>query len=199
MSIRVSEDVGAAELNSAQLIGRVESKGPAVITVKNQSDTSNVVVSFQRETAGTLVNSDKETDVASEASGYTGDGSTLTFTGQALNNVPIIPGSVTLTPATSGPVLTDDYGDGILYTAAGVEAGSINYFTGALELSYPTGSAPDGAISAAYTYQDAVLVHGGQRNFEISSFDPDDALEVYAAADNAAGALVKVDAAATWG
>lgn len=199
MSIRIYEDIGAAKLNNSQKIGRVESVGPITVVVANLSTLANCVVSFLKEKAGTPVYSDKDTNVPVEASGYTGNGATLVFNGQSLNNVPIIPRSLVLTPVTSGPVLKDLYGDGFVYMPNGTtKAGTINYFTGSLTLNYPAGSPPDGVVNAAYRYQNSALVRGGQKNFGIVSGLPDEALAIYAACDHKDGARVKVESAATW-
>lgn len=199
MSIRVFEDVGAAKLNQSLKCGRVESIGPMVISVINQSDVANLVLTFMKERTSTAVYSDKDTNVSSEDTAYDGNDSTRDFTGQALNHLPILPRSVTIDDATNHKILRDTYGDGTLYlVATGQAAGTINYFTGALDLHYPAGQAPNGQINASYHYQDAALVHGGQKNFVIASGLPDDALTVYAACDNKAGARVKVESAASW-
>lgn len=198
MSIRVYEDVGAAKLNNSQKVGRVESVGPITVVMGNLSALANCVVSFRKEKTGAPVYSDKDTAVPVEATGYTGNAVTLNFTGQSLNNTPVIPRSVVITPATSGPVLHDG-GDGFMYMPDNVtKAGTINYFTGELVLNYPTGQAPDGVLNAAYAHQNEALVHGGQKNYGIASGLPDEAVAIYAACDHKDGARVKVESAATW-
>jgi len=207
MSIRIFEDVGAGKLNQAQKVGRVESVGPITVVVMCLSAVANVIMSFVREKSGLAVLSDRDTAVSAEDTGYLGNGTDLVFSGQVLNHLPILPRTIVLTPATSGPVLRDVQGDGYLYLPDGVtKSGQVNYFTGALELQYPsgtgpgfpTGYAPDGIISADYAYQDALLVHGGQRNYSIVSNGADDAVVIYATADDKEGARVKVESAATW-
>lgn len=201
MSIRVSEDVGAGKLNIALKVGRIESVGPIAAVVANLSTLGNVVVGFFKEKAGTLVKSDKDTTRTGEDTGYDGDTSDLTFSGQVLNNLPIVPGSVTVVPEAGGTSVncSDTAKDGNLYDSSGALCGRINYFTGALTLSYPAGKAPNtGNILANYVSQNSVLVKGGQKNFSIASGLPDDALVVYAAADHKDGARVKLEGAATW-
>jgi len=197
MSIRVFEDVGAAKKNSSLKIGRVESVGPVAVVAANLSAASNVVVSFARERTGTPIYSDKDTVATAEDTGYTGNLALIDFTGEALNNKPIVPRSVVVTPATAGIVLHDG-GDGYMYTPLGVQAGTIDYFTGAIDLHYPVGSAPNGKLNATYYYQDEALVAGGQRNYGIVAGLIDEPLAIYVACDNKAGARVKVESAATW-
>lgn len=202
MSVRVFEDQGGAELNKAIQVGRVESSGPAVFQVRNLDDDANVVVSFENESTGLQVYSDKDTAVSDEDTAYNGDTATLAFSGQSLNNTPIVPGSVTVKPATGGTTvnLTDTDGDGNLYTVDDDAefAGTINYFTGALRLAFPTGKAPNtGDIDCDYYYQDAVIVPLGKRVFTISNSLPDEAIKVYAACSNSGGAAVRTESVGT--
>ena len=95
MSVRVFEDQGAAELNKAVKIGRVESVGPVTMSVNNLDDDANLVLSFENEQTGTQIFTDKDTAVAAEDSGYDGDTSEVAFTGQVLNSLPVVPKSVT--------------------------------------------------------------------------------------------------------
>lgn len=203
MSVRVFEGQGAAELNKAVQVGRVESVGPVTAVVQNLSDDANLVVSFDNEQTGAQLFSDQDTAVADEDTAYDGDDSTLVFTGEVLNNTPIVPKSVTVKPPASGSSVnaTDRDGDGRLYTADVDEdfCGTIDYFTGALELSYPAGKEPDtGDIDADYTHQGSAMVPKGQRNFLLSNSLPDEHVRVYAACDQLSGAPVKVDSLGTW-
>jgi len=200
MSVRVFEDQGAAELNKANQIGRIESIGPVTASILNQDDDANMVVSFDNEQTGAQLFSDKDTQQAAEATGYVGDTATNDFSGQALNELPAIPKSLTLTPATSGPVLFDRDGDGRLYTQDVDEdfAGNVDYFLGTLELSYPVGKEPDGAISADYWSQDEALVPRGRKNYTVSNITFEQAIRAYAAADEKTGGAVKCECTATW-
>lgn len=203
MSVRIFEDQGAAELNKAVKVGRVESVGPITVVAQNLSELHNVVLSFENETTASQVFSDKDTAVADEDTVYDGDTSDLVFTGEDLDNTPIIPGSVTVKPTAGvdSVNLVDRDGDGRLYTVDVDEdfAGTIDYFTGALELSFPAGKAPNtGDIDADYSYQDEATTPRGRRNFQILNSLPEEALVVKAACDDAAGAGVKVEAVGTW-
>ena len=200
MSIRIFEDQGAAELNKIGQIGRVESLGPITMSMLSLDDVANVVVSFDNEVTKAQVFSDKDTKQTAEATAYTGNGVLTTFSGQALNVLPAIPKSLTLTPATSGPVLFDRDGDGKLYTQDVDEdfAGTVDYFLGTLELEYPAGKEPTGAITADYWSQDEAMVPRGRRNFGISTVTVDQATRAFAAADEATGAPMKLEAVATW-
>lgn len=203
MSVRIFEDQGAAELNKANQVGRVESIGPVTVVVNNLDDAANCVVSFDNEQTGEQVLSDRDTPVADEDTAYVGDTSETDFSGEALDNTPILPKSVVVKPTAGGDSvnLTDRDGDGNLYTVDDDEdlAGTIDYFTGALTLSFPAGKEPNtGAIDADYAYQDEPLVPRGRRNYQIGNSLPDEAIRVYAASDAAAGAPVKTEAVGTW-
>jgi len=200
MSSRIYEDQGAAEQNKAGQVGRVETLGPATVSVLSQDDDANLVISFDNEVTKKQLFSNRDTKRTAEATGYTGNGATTTFTGQALNELPAIPKSLTLTPATSGPDLFDRDGDGNLYTSDVDEdfAGTVDYFTGAMELEYPAGKEPDGAITADYWDQDEAMVPRGRRNFDITTASPEQAFRVFAAADEKTGSPVKTESAATW-
>lgn len=208
MSVRVFEGQGAAELNKAVQVGRVESIGPATIIVSNLPNADdnvnpNLVVSFENEQTEAQIFADTDTAVADEDTGYDGDTSTLVFTGQSLNNTPIIPKSVTVKPTAGGDSvnLIDRDGDGNLYTVDNDEdlAGTIDYFTGALELSFPAGKAPNTTdIDADYSYQDEALVAGGRKNYQIANSLPDESIKVFAATDQATGAKVRTEMVGTW-
>ena len=196
MSLRIFEDQGAAELNKIGQIGRVESLGPITMSVLNRDDDANTVISFDNEVTKAQVFSDKDTKQTAEATAYVGNGATTTFTGQALNVLPAIPKSLSLTPATSGPVLFDRDGDSKLYTQDVDEdfSGTVDYFTGALELEYPVGKEPDGAITADYWSQDESLVPRGRRSYGITTVKQDEAIRAFAAADEKTGAPMKLEA-----
>lgn len=97
--------------------------------------------------------------------------------------------------------LIDRDGDGNLYTVDNDEdlGGTIDYFTGALELSFPAGKAPNTTdIDADYSYQDEALVAGGRKNYQISNSLPDESVKVFAATDQATGAQVRTEMVGTW-
>lgn len=199
MSLQVFQGQGCAELNNAIQITRVESVGGVSIVAQNEDDDASLVMMFQNEQTGVRVNSDKDTNVSAEDTGYNGDTSDLAFSGQTLNNLPVVPKSVTVIPESGGDSVnaTDRDGDGRLYTADNDEdfCGTINYFTGALTLAFPAGKAPNtGDIDCSYTHQGSAIVARGQRTFTISASLPDEHILVYAAASNAQGARCRVDA-----
>jgi hypothetical protein len=197
MATQVYEGQAAAEKNKAVEAVRLEGGGAVNFIVSNQG-SANVVTQVTK--GGTRVDTDKDTAVAVEDTLYNGDGATLAFSGEELDHLPVIPGSVTLSDAGSvGPDLVDRDGDGIFYTDDVDEdaAGTIDYFTGALILAYPTGKAPGtgaDAINAAYSYQDAQQVPGGRRTFEIAASLPDEAVVCSVACDSQVGCLCRVDA-----
>lgn len=155
---------------------------PVHVIVTSQSNVDCVVSAYRINSAGVAGRAESSvtsTAVAAEATGYTGNGATLAFTGQALNNTPIVPKSVRLTPATSGVDLIDG-GDGKFYTddTDADEAGTIDYFTGDIILAYPAGKAPDGAIAGDYSYEDAVLTSGGRKTYSFNSLSPQETIVV---------------------
>ena len=174
----VQQGFGAAlENEAAQVMEISEAYGPITIVVRNL-DARDVVLSVSRKTTSALVALAQDTAVTNEDTGYDGDASTLVFTGQALNNVPIVPGSVTIAPTAGGNTVnaTDLYGDGKLYTSD-VDldfCGTIDYFTGALELSYPTGKDPAATnILANYTYSEKTLA-SGIKTYQVNNLSPKD-------------------------
>jgi hypothetical protein len=173
-----SQGFGAALKNAAAEILRVtDAKGPITI-VANQVDSAGdeIVLSVSKKSDGSLVALDEDTAVTDEDTGYDGDTTTLDFSGEDLNNVPIVPGSVTITPTAGGNTVdaTDRDGDGKLYTddTDEDECGSIDYFTGALVLAYPSGKAPNTTnITADYTYSEKT-VKLGQKNYHVGNLVP---------------------------
>jgi hypothetical protein len=157
---------GAALENAAAEILRISETpgGPVTLALHNQG-SGTLVPTVSRKSDGAHVALAEETAVADEDTVYNGDTSTLVFTGQALDNVPITPGTVTVKPAAGGQTVNaiDRDGDGKLYTDDNDEdeCGSINYFTGALALSYPSGKAPNtGDIDADYSYGELCAARG---------------------------------------
>lgn len=195
------EGFGAALKNAAteDILAITEVTGPVTIVVKNKSETAanGLVVSVIKKSDSENVKLAEDTAVAAENTGYTGNASTLDFTGQVLNNLPVVPGTVVVEPTTGGNTVNakDRDGDGILYTDDVDEdaCGTINYFTGALALHYPLGKDPNtGAISADYNYG-KLVVAGGVKSMQIPSLAPtDEVLYVRAASLN--GAKVSVEA-----
>jgi len=172
----VHQGFGAALENAATEIMRIgEAKGPITLSVKHvDEDGGLLVVQVSRKSDGALVALAEETAVTDEDTAYDGDASELVFTGQALDNTPIVPGSVTIKPTAGGNTvnLVDTNADGILYTddVDADVAGSVNYFTGDLELSFPSGKDPAATnILADYSYGVGVNVLG-TRNFQIQYF-----------------------------
>jgi len=171
MTVRVFEDRGAAKLNEAVVVGRIQSVGGVQVVVTNQDDVGKLVMQFENQRTGEAILTDKDTARTAENTGYTGNDSDLAFSGQVLNNLPVVPKSLVITPATSGPVVYDRDGDGILYTQDADEdvAGAIDYFTGAVTLEYPEGKAPNGQLDADYVSQGTTIAPRGKRTFGIAN------------------------------
>jgi len=180
----------SSDVDAAGELFRVSGLGPAVLTVKNDSDTPCVLGAYLLDASGTdqrAQTTTTSTTVTTEASGYTGNASTLAFSGQTINNTPVVPRSIRLHPATSGVDLIDG-GDGVFYTDDTDQdvAGTVDYFTGAMTLAYPTGKAPDGAINVAYIYEDATLGAYGRKTFIWSALGADQILVIGGACSTAA-------------
>ena len=199
MTVRVFEDQGAAELNKSAVIGRVTSTGPITLVVESQAASGvSCVVSASNQATGASVRLSTDTLNPAEATAYTGNGSTTDFSGENLNVLPVVPGTVRLTPATSGPDLLDD-GEGNLFTddVDKDAAGTMNYFDGALVLAYPTGKEPDGAIAADYDSQDELLVAGGRRNYRVDNVAQEETIVFKGAANSSDGAFLRTSGVAT--
>ena len=159
MSARFSA-FGAALENVANEIVRVgEALGPVVLVVDNQGD-NDVILTVSKLSDESHVSLADDTAVSGGAfsPAYTGNASTLDFTGSKVGYYPVIPGTVTVTPTAGGNSVdaTDEDQDGNLYaTISTVKTlvGTINYITGEVDLHYPSGSDPNtGAITASYEY-----------------------------------------------
>jgi hypothetical protein len=166
---------GAALENAAAEILRISETpgGPVTLALHNQG-TGDLVPTVSRKSDGAHVALAEETAIADEDTVYNGDTSTLAFSGESLDNTPIVPGTVTVKPPVGGQSVnaTDRDGDGKLYTDDNDEdeCGSINYFTGALVLNYPTGKAPNtGDIDADYSHMDAVCTGLGKKTYAIQN------------------------------
>ena len=178
-----SQGYGAALKNAAAEILRItDAKGPITLVCKHaDEDGDEVVLSCSKKSDGSLVALDTETAVTDEDTTYDGNASTLNFSGASLANTPIVPGSLTVKPTAGGNSVNavDRDGDGKLYTDDNDEdeCGSIDYFTGALVLTYPTGKDPNTTnILADYSYGESV-VKLGQKNFYIGNLVPGDDFE----------------------
>ena len=208
MSVRVYEGLGAAENGKGAKVPfgvetGMKSIGPASFELHNQGE-GNVVLGVMRADQHGGLATDKDTAVADEDTTYDGTGAQLVFTGATTAETPVCPGSVRLVDAGDvAPDLIDRDGDGILYTDDDDQdaAGTVNYITGALELSYPTGKAPGtgaDAIEANYNYQDALTVPGGKRTFRVNSVPNEVEMTALVATDVQGGSLCKVNGIATW-
>jgi hypothetical protein len=200
----VHDGFGAAPQNAVPTLETLRvgetGGGPTTIAITNEG-TNPVVPRVKRESDSVLQALDEETAVASEDTGYDGDASTLVFTGQALNNVPIVPGSVVVVPTAGGNTvnLKDTNGDGILYTDdddADV-AGSIDYSDGTLELNFPAGKDPAATnILSNYQYSASTIANGAKKHYHLAAFsvgNPEDALLVSCAGLGGAS-KVKIEA-----
>lgn len=199
MSMQITEDQGAAKNNEAIKIASLSSNGPVLLMAHNLGD-NEVVLRCEIEGDGAFKKMEQDTLRAAEDSAYDGDESETDFSGKALSNLPIVPGTVRVLGLAPAPDLVDRDGDGVLYTDDDDEdeAGSIDYFSGALELSYPTGKAPgSGNIDVDYYSQDAALNPRGKKTYQVSNVGPGKTLVIKAAANGLEGARVKVTAAAT--
>lgn len=91
--------------------------GPQLVTVRNNGLVSAILSMFrQRNGVLSAVITDKHTLRKDVATGYVGNGSTASFTGQSLN--PVAPGTLVVEGTTLSPELRDLDKNGILYYAA---------------------------------------------------------------------------------
>lgn len=160
--IDVSGDSGIVKAN-------VHVEGPSQYLIAFQKLSDGSFISFCPSTIGGV---DQETLQADEDTGYNGNGSTVNFSGQSLDNPPIVPGTVLVQGLAPAPDLRDIYCDGVLYTVdSDLEvAGSINYITGALTLAYPSAAKAPGTGDIDCTYYEGTWVSGAiaQRLHEIA-------------------------------
>ena len=177
MSVANHDGRGAALANAAGEVLLVsEALGPVTLTSRNEG-VSPIVISVEDKATGKLIATDDETAVAAEDTVYDGNNSTLAFSGEALDNVPIIPKSVVIKPTSGNETvnLFDRDGDGKLYTADVDEdlAGTIDYATGDLVLNFPSGKSPNTTnILADYSHASAETVVGGITTTRVSNNPP---------------------------
>jgi len=181
----IHDGLGAALENQASEILRVgEALGPVTLTVDNRGD-NDVILSVEKLSDGSHVALDDETAVTGEDTAYDGDTSETDFSGEDLNNTPVVPGTVTVKPTTGGSSVnaTDKDGDGKLYTddVDLDECGTIDYATGALVLSYPTGKEPNTTnITADYSYSGGATKPLGKSTKRLSNNPPEETFVVKA-------------------
>lgn len=201
---KVFESNGAAKQNQAMRVGLIPSAGPVTVILESETTSTAVAVaSFVNQRTSAQVYSDQDTARSAEDTGYDGDGTEKSFSGQALNNLPIVPGSVVIKTATGStmPNLTDTNADGKLYSPDAKLCGTVDYFTGALVLDIHSSVTAPGSvqINADYRSQATTLKPGGKLNYKIANVMQDDTVEVKAATDKAGGCFIKCNGIATWG
>jgi hypothetical protein len=194
--------LGAALENKANEIARIgEALGPVTLAVANRGD-NEVVLSVKRLSDGAHIALDDETAETGHAigTGYTGDTTTRDFTTKALAHVPVVPGTVEVTPTAGGNSVncSDKDADGLLYayyTAAWHLCGSIDYFTGLLELHYPVGKAPNtGAITCNFSHVPKTTKPLGKVSKRVGNLPPTATYIISAAAKLGGGSSqVRVD------
>jgi hypothetical protein len=199
----LSTGYGVALNNQAAEIMRIgEALGPVTLTVENEG-SAELVISVHKLSDDSIVMLDKDTAVTTpEDTGYTGNTSDVDFSGQVLNHLPIIPGTVEIAPTAGGASVNavDTNGDGILWTVESTPetCGTINYFTGALTLGYPSAHAPNtGKIYATYHNQDKTVAANGVRAMQIQNLPPSETFIIKAAA-KADNSPVRMDATLTF-
>lgn len=182
------QSFGAALENVATEVIRVgEALGPVTLILNNLG-SSDVILAVNRLSDDSVIALDDDTAVTGHAfsPAYTGNTSTLDFTGSTVSHTFLIPGTVTVTPTTGGNSVnsSDVYQDGILYASISsvyVECGTVNYFTGAIDLHYPTGKAPNtGAITASFSYSSKSCKPLGKVTKRISNLPPSETFIVKA-------------------
>lgn len=190
--LSIHQNVIPALANEGNEVFRIQGLPPIVVACENLGTAQAVVGCYIAGAAHGALLSSTATQVTAEDTGFDGDTTTPNFSGQTLNNKPIIPRSVTIKPTAGGDTvnLIDRDGDGILYTDDNDEdaAGTVDYFTGALVLAFPTGKAPNTTnILADYKYENAVIAANGQKTFIFSSLNTQQTLVLTAACKKSAG------------
>lgn len=187
--MKVNYGTFAALANSGSKVFDIQGLAPIVVIAESLKESGHdsavaLISAYLKGFHGGVL-STNSTQVSDEDTAYNGNNATLLFTGEALDNTPILPRSVTVKPATGGNTvnLIDRDGDGILYTDDDDEdeAGSVDYFTGDINLSFPTGKAPNtGDIDCDYKHEDEALAVSGRKSFIFESLNPTDILVINA-------------------
>ena len=200
-NLTVAHKVAAFPENAPADVWKARGIGPVMVVVNNESDADLGLGAYRINRSGVAGRADASvtsTAVADEDTGYDGDTSTTDFTGQALNNTPIIPRSVTIKPTAGGDTVNlIDGGDGKFYTDDNDadEAGTIDYFTGDIVLAFPAGKAPNtGDIDADYSHEDTTVAARGRKTYIFNSLHPEEQLVIVGHAD-AASAKAQVEVA----
>lgn len=81
----------------------------------------------------------------------TGALTTMVFTADVPDNLPLVPGTVSVTSALGGVTATDD-GNGGFTAAGGVTSGFIDYTTGEMSITYAVAPALAETFTASYSY-----------------------------------------------
>lgn len=169
----------------AEPAGGLPKQGPFGILIRQEAEAAVALAFAKRSDVradgslpyGKRLLSDRCTARSAEATGYTGDAATLSFTGQVLNNLPVAPFSVKVSGGVS-QVQYDKFGDGRLFIynadpALETTAGStINYTTGAITLVYTVAPANLQALAADYVSTTKVGVNSQQHHQLMFRRDP---------------------------
>ena len=193
---------GAALDNVAHEICRVgEARGPVTLIVNGEGN-NDVIVQVKKLSDGSIVSLNDDTTRTLQAftPAYTGNTVLLDFTG-SISYVYLVPGTVHVIPTSGGNSVNaaDDDADGILYatiSAVKTAVGTVNYFTGAIELHYPAGSEPNtGAIRwTAHTTAAPTKAHG-KTSKRVSNLPPAETYIVSACAKKGSGSCtLRIDA-----
>lgn len=96
-----------------------------------------------------------------------GDASKTQFTSN-LAWTPVLPGTVFVSDGAGNAVADDGQGK---FTGDGITAGTIDYVTGAIDITFATAPAADGDVSVAYEYnnEDAPVMNVPEVNLRITS------------------------------
>jgi hypothetical protein len=184
--------------------GDPPSRGPFIVDIKDMSGIG-VVASFMLQALrrsdgsfpwGSNLLSDLDTAVTDEDTDFDGNGALTAFSGESLDNTPVQPFSVRIEGAGATVDLYDKFGNGKLYAfnadpALEVEAGSVNYDSGALVLDYSGPGAPAaGNLTADYQHSAQVGLVGQPNHRRIFKLNPVGAgrkMTVYCAGTDGSG------------
>jgi len=108
-------DTGLKTSEAAEVLRHRDQAGPAYLQVRNTGD-AGLLLGLQRGTGSSLtpIASESDTRYHRAKSGYNGDGSTVSFSGESLSG-PVAPKSLVVKETTGSPELQDEDGSGVLW------------------------------------------------------------------------------------
>ena len=201
---KLYQGLGVALNGVANEIVRVsEASGPMFVIVNNKGLVNIMPMVIRKSDSARVAFNDEVAVTGDNTPAYTGNAALIDFTTGLLATARfIVPGSLTmvLAVAGTGSNARDYYGDGKLYTVDVDldECGTINYFTGAVDLHFPAGKVPGaGIITGSYSYFAHPVVPNGIVTYPVGILPPEDTYILKAAA-SAGNSQVNLDVVVTY-